>query len=360
MIYKEFKISEIFTQERGKESSPSRVLDGHVPMIAEIDSNNGFTKFAKPTKIFKGNAITISVNFAQNVFYQPVDFCASVNILIIRNDFLNEKNAQYICSVLRKNNAKYDYQNKISKERLNDTVVLLPSSDGINPDYNYMDTIIRKLEHNCIRDLDTYLTVTELNDYMLTDKEKEILSKPVNNKLFKIGDIFKPLKVGYIGKSKKIGSAKKTKNDEYCIPLTCAKTGDNGIMYWAKKGDFITYNNAISIIADGAVSAGLVYAQPDEAGAYSHSYFIQLKNNNVDFRTNIYLACCLNKVIYPKYSRENAPRWNNKVENDYIILPTTDGTNPDYEYMEQYIRVIEKLVIKDVVEYKDKIIKAAK
>lgn len=86
------------------------------------------------------------------------------------------------------------------------------------------------------------------------------------------------LKGGYIGTGKKIGSATKARSEEYCIPLTCAKLGDNGIMYWGKKGDFRTYTNAISIIADGAVPAGLVYANREEAGVYSHSYFIRLEN----------------------------------------------------------------------------------
>lgn len=124
-------------------------------------------------------------------------------------------------------------------------------------------------------------------------------------------------------------------------------------MYWGKKGDFITYKNTLAVIADGAVSAGLVYAQPEEAGAYSHSYFIDTKTKGVSKYAKEYLSTVLTKVVYPKYSREDAPRWN-KIEKDVIYLPVTSNGDIDFDYMERYIRVIEKLAIADVVKYRDR------
>jgi hypothetical protein len=126
-------------------------------------------------------------------------------------------------------------------------------------------------------------------------------------------------------------------------------------MSWGKKGDFITYKNTLAVIADGAVSAGLVYAQPEEAVAYSHSYFIDTKEKDVSKYAKQYLSSVLTKVIYPKYSREDAPRWN-KIETEMIYLPIKSDGTPDFDYMERYIRAMEKVVIADVVKYKDKVI----
>ena len=42
-----------------------------------------------------------------------------------------------------------------------------------------------------------------------------------------------------------------------------------------------------------------------------------------------------------------------------IMLPVKDG-NPDYEAMEKFISAVQKLVIKDVVQYADKKISATK
>ena len=56
-----------------------------------------------------------------------------------------------------------------------------------------------------------------------------------------------------------------------------------------------------------------------------------------------------------------ANKFNRKLALNFeVSLPTADGINPDYNYMEEYIRAIEKLVIKDVVKYKDEIIKQTK
>ena len=112
-----------------------------------------------------------------------------------------------------------------------------------------MQERISVLEQERISVLEQYLLAAGLDDYKLTTEDQETLNKKATFKPFSIGDLFVPLKGGYIGTGKKIGSATKARSEEYCIPLTCAKLGDNGIMYWGKKGDFRTYTNAISIIA---------------------------------------------------------------------------------------------------------------
>ncbi|MGP1527278.1 MAG: hypothetical protein ACTTIV_00210 [Campylobacter sp.] len=64
----------------------------------------------------------------------------------------------------------------------------------------------------------------------------------------KIGDLFEKLPAPYVGKGNKFEAVSKEKTDEYCIPVVYAKFGDNGIMYWAKQGDFITQKCVIRYI----------------------------------------------------------------------------------------------------------------
>ena len=52
--------------------------------------------------------------------------------------------------------------------------------------------------------------------------------------------------------------------------------------------------------------------------------------------------------------------WDGKVENDRILLPVTYDGLPDWSFMENYIRAVEKVVIKDVVDWKDEEIKKTK
>ncbi len=152
MCSKEFKISELFTQHRGKEKAPNQVPDGDTPLINETSVNNGFTRLVRPTKVFAGNAITISINYATTVYYQYKDFCASVNISILKNDnILNRPEiALYFVALLRKNNQQYDYNRKISKDKINDTYLSLPVTEDGKIDYTFMETAIRAMEKQCI------------------------------------------------------------------------------------------------------------------------------------------------------------------------------------------------------------------
>lgn len=142
----EFRVGELFAQERGKEKAPKQNEPGDCPLIQETNNNNGFDRMVVPTKIIKGNAITVSINYAQNVFYQADDFCASVNIAVLRNNHLNRYNSQFVCSILRNAHQKFDYTSKISKELLNKETIMLPVDKTGQPDWVYMEEYMRKVE----------------------------------------------------------------------------------------------------------------------------------------------------------------------------------------------------------------------
>ena len=144
--WEEFRVGELFAQERGKEKAPKQNEPGDCPLIQETNNNNGFDRMVVPTKVIKGNSITVSINYAQNVFYQADDFCASVNIAVLRNNHLNRYNSQFVCSVLRNAHQKFDYTSKISKELLNKEMIMLPVDKTGQPDWAYMEEYMRKVE----------------------------------------------------------------------------------------------------------------------------------------------------------------------------------------------------------------------
>ena len=383
-----FRIGDLFEKLNAPYIGPGRKQDNvskektdefSLPLINCKWGDNGIMYYGRPSDfVHYENVLSVIYNgppTVGTVYAQPlIGVFTDAYLIALKKSILPQMSME-LCLYLKTAVEKAIHDTKYSRAHKatwtgkveNDEIFLPVTAEG-TPDWKYMQERISVLEQERISVLEQerisvleqYLLVAGLDDYELTTKDYEVLDKKTAFKPFRIGDLFVPLKGGYIGAGKKIGSAMKTRSNEYCIPLTCAKLGDNGIMYWGKKGDFRTYTNAISIIADGAVSAGLVYAQPEEAGVYSHSYFIRLENVEVSYRTNLYLASVLNKVLYPKYSRERPPRWDNKVENDSILLPVTAEGQPDYTYMEQYIRAQEKLAIRDAVQFKDRIIEETK
>lgn len=367
-----FKISTLFTSKNGDTDIKKEHINGKGhPVVSSGQENAGIIGFSDiKARIIPAN--TITVDMFGNVYYRDFEYKIVTHaraFALLPNGFLlNEKTGLYLTASLSWLSNVFSYDNMCSYNKIMDMNVSLPVIESPDPDHEYtVDDIdwqymrdrIAELEQDRIAELDAYLKVTGLEDYELTDEDRKVLSKKPSYASFEIGSVFEPLKVGFIGKGQKIGSATKEPDEEHCVPLTCAKIGDNGIMYWGKKGDFITYKNTLAVIADGAVSAGLVYAQPEEAGAYSHSYFIDTKTKGVSKYAKEYLSTVLTKVVYPKYSREDAPRWN-KIEKDVIYLPVTSNGDIDFDYMERYIRAIEKMTIADVVKYRDQELYAAK
>lgn len=159
----EFRVGELFAQERGKEKAPKQNEPGDCPLIQETNNNNGFDRMVVPTKVIKGNSITVSINYAQNVFYQADDFCASVNIAVLRNNHLNRYNSQFVCSVLRNAHQKFDYTSKISKELLNKEMIMLPVDKTGQPDWAYMEEYMRKVKERVKVTMEKYeMTVNEV------------------------------------------------------------------------------------------------------------------------------------------------------------------------------------------------------
>ncbi len=156
--------------------------------------------------------------------------------------------------------------------------------------------------------------------------------------LFKIGELFKKLDLRILKENfnKKI-DVSDVKDDEFCLPLVNAKHFNNGIMYYGRKSDFETAEMTIDIVKNGAIATGDVYAQPQETGVLWDAYLIKLKENNNSELVLLFLATVLRKAIKDKFSYDDKCIWE-KVKELSIDLPIDGTGNPDFAYMEQYMR----------------------
>ena len=94
---------------------------------------------------------------------------------VLQSDMLNEKNALYIITCIKKViTKKFAYNDKATKIALKNTYIELPVTNNEEIDYQYMEEHIRELEKERIRELATYLTASGLNNYKLTVEEKRL------------------------------------------------------------------------------------------------------------------------------------------------------------------------------------------
>ncbi len=272
---------------------------------------------------------------------------------------------------------KYSRENLATwDKKVENDIIYLPVVDGTDDvlDFEYMRAEILELEKGYAKKIDIYLKAVGLNDCDTTSKDLEALSETTTKKTFKMGDLFIKLKAPYKGTGRKQDNVSRQRTSEFSLPLINCKDGDNGVMYYGRKKDFTSHKNVLSIIYNGPPTEGQTYFQ-DEIGLYTDAYIVGLKNDVIaNKEIGLYLTTAINKAIHnrekKKYSRGNKATWENKVENDKIILPVKtdcngnavidneckyhpDGYIPDFEYMERYIKALEKQVISEVIKLKN-------
>ena len=142
------------------------------------------------------------------------------------------------------------------------------------------------------------------------------------------------------------------KTSEFQLPLLNAKHGNNGIMFYGRNSDWDIAENVIDVVQNGAIATGDVYPQPHKCSVLWDAYLLKLREIEPSENVLLYLSAALKKSIKLKFSYDNKATWK-KVKLEDVLLPCSNDNVPDYLYMDAYISALKKLVIKDVVEWKD-------
>ena len=346
-----------------------------IPYIVQSTTNNMCSRYVNRQYLVdineppvSGNAIVLGVTLPA-VSYQPKEFGAS-QVIEARSRFLNEKNGLFFAILISKQMYQFSYQNKPGIEIYKSLKIQLPlkenALDFSNPcdnikniDFDFMESFIRELEEERIRELNAYLLATGLKDYALSAEEEKALEafKTVQWGEYRIGDLYKKLDLHNKDFDKREDTASEP-TKEYSLPIVNAKHGDNGIMFYGKEDIFDSAEMTIDIVQNGAIATGDVYPQPQRTGILWDAYLIKALDHTDSKETLFFITSSIQKSIKQKFCYEFKATWD-RVQREKIYLPTKNN-KPDYATMETFIKAVEKLVIKDVVLYADSKIKATK
>lgn len=334
--WKEFRVGELFAQERGKEKAPKQNEPGDCPLIQETNNNNGFDRMVVPTKIIKGNSITVSINYAQNVFYQADDFCASVNIAVLRNSHLNRYNSQFVCSVLRNAHQKFDYTSKISKELLNKEMIMLPVDKTGQPDWAYMESYMANLETKVAESLTLLQTAKDSEKKKVDTREwgefhlYDIFSISMGNKFDRSKMCEVDEGINFVGRSALTNG------------VACAVTSVED-----KKGNTVQPYPAGDITIALGGSIGAAFVQDREFYTSQNVCVLHTDDPSITERVKWFVAASITASCgnYEAFTDE----LNRHIRTDFTIrLPVDKTCQPDLAYMEEYMREVEERVKKTI------------
>lgn len=403
IVTKDFLLNHIAKLSYGNKFDKNKMNYNHpsINFVSRTSSNNGVSDYVDKidnVEPFKSGSITLAFGGSVgSTFLQDSDFYTGQNVGVIEfGENISHAAKLYIVTCIEKvcKQRFVAFSDEINKHFKTDLAIELPikvdengnpiiddthfyHEEGFVPDFDYMQERIEELEQERIEELEQYLVATGLNDYELTDEDIETHSLSGFGhyeerdsedavkvcKEFKVSDLFELQKV-----SNKL--AKEDLSDEYEYPAYSSDTGNNGI---------IGYTDTPEFICNGETPVYITF------GDHTRTLNIARKSFSVLDNVKVLIPCYDNEEVLLYLTSEwqkqipnlgYARHW--KVAKDCILsLPIQtdaegnpiidteckyhpDGYIPDWDFMERYIRVIEKIVIADVVKYKDAVISKTK
>ena len=328
-------------------------FNGKYPYVSRGEKNNGIRGYINYDEQYlnPGNTISFGQDTA-TIFFQEKAYFTGNRILVLdlnpKYGSLNKRIALYLITIAKKAFANYRWgQQSFAPKDIAKVDLYLPVIPGTSDlDFKYMEDRVKELEQDRVKELDNYLTVSGLNDYELTDEERITLKYQPKYKEFLFSNVFD------IKKGKRLTKAQQTEGKTLFIGSTSINHGET-----ARIGqEPIFKGNAITVCYNGSV--GETFYQEEDFWASDDINVIRLKNKELTPLIANYLSALIRKAS-KKYGYTY--KWNlARMKTSTLSLPVDSNNHIDFDYMERYIKVIQKLTIKGVVEYKDKVIEKTK
>ncbi|EOC5018355.1 restriction endonuclease subunit S [Campylobacter upsaliensis] len=189
-LWREFKLGELFEHIKptkhayAKGNLPTEPsVECDLPAITCTSANQGIACYMPRmgAKILK-NVISVAANGDAPAFYQPHEFAIlqDAYALRFRSEFMQDGAELsslcylYLTSLLQKILQKYNWNNKSGWAKVSKEFITLPVLNE-QIAFDFMESYIKELEAERLQELEAYLKVTGLDDYTLTQKEKEAL-----------------------------------------------------------------------------------------------------------------------------------------------------------------------------------------
>ncbi len=221
-----------------------------------------------------------------------------------------------------------------------ETVIQLPVKHG-KIDFEFMEKFIVELETQRVTELESFLTVTGLKCYELTEEEKRAI-KTLDDDIWQSINV---MNLFSVINTKSI-LARDIQPGSGLTPYLCASAENNSV------SSYIDYDDELkdrgNCVFIGGKTFVVTYQEHDFYSNDSHNLALHLIDEDKKSRySNLFLATCVTKSLGHKYFWGDSIS-NKKIQKDKITVPFKDGV-VDFELMQNVISAVQKLVIKDVV-----------
>ena len=240
---------------------------------------------------------------------------------------------------------KYGYENKAGWGKIKNDIIQLPKKNN-QIDFEFMESFVAELEAQRVAELEAYLIASGLDDYELTLHEINLLNwfDKVEWGKFNLKDLF-----GKATRGKRLKSADRIAGN---LPFVTAGETDEGVSaYIGNKVEVFNENTTTIDMFGSAKYRNYKYGADDHVAV--------VHTENVPKLASIFITSAIHKAAYTGEFNYGKNFYAKDADALSVMLPIKNGL-PDYNYMEMIISYVQKLVIKDVVDYADNKIEKTK
>lgn len=341
--FKEFALKELFKIRRGKRVVKSKQIEGEIPYVTAVSTNNGVDSYIKNPGFVDENILT--ANFFGDVFYHPyrLGYKDGTYGLKLRDKTKRKRRVYlYLTTVIEKvSKSKGSYSNGLILKDFEEMVVGIPVTTEGEPDFQYMENYIKEIEQKYISNLKQKLEIDKTNLLKEIGKSEEDIEEVLKTG-FNESSEFKEFRTDELFSIMPTTSYKEYKDDiimreEGTTPFITTTISNNGVRGYSK----LKPNNEGNVItaSDTTTSESTFYQDKDFIGR-SHVQKIEPRFRGFNRNIAMYIITVFRVSALGKYDYGN--KFNRKRMGGTVLkLPVTSEGEPDFGYMERYISYIE-------------------
>lgn len=328
--WKIFRVGELFDIIGGKGITKNEIFEhkGALPAIQSGEENFGCIGYIdkdyclnKKYSISKGECLTVARSGSSGyVGYQASQCVVGDSAKILEPKFeANTLRLLFLRSALMVNKAKYAYTDKVTNENYAKDIIKLPATSDGSPDWQYMEEYMRRIEQKTKTAISAFVSSKYASRKIDTAYWKE----------FRIGQLFDVIKGKRLTKANML-----TGNINY-IGATAFQ---NGVSAKIGNTEHIHPAGTITVCYNGSIGQTFYQEEPFWATDDVNVLYPKFKMTRhiAFFMCPIIYKASLNYAYVDKWTAE-------KMRLSKILLPATPAGEPDWKYMEMYMRGVEAI-----------------
>ena len=334
--WKEFHLYDVFDISMGNKMDRGKMSDGDIAFIGRTANNNGINarvgmvvnheKYGS-VKPYSGNCLTLALGGSiGSCFYQEEPFYTSQNVVVlIPRDKQSKESLIFAATAISYcvNNGKYRaFSEELNKHIKTDFVFNLPATPDGHPDWNYMEQYMHSVMENCEKKYQILVRIFQEKHRVDTTDWGE----------FRVGDLFDVMT------SRSIDKIHLDFDVDAPYDFIGRTSINNGVQ--GKLGKIEFDPNPRGTFSVTQIGERLCQYRENEWYA-SQNIFVLLPRVDM-IRVAFFMTTILTEMLKRIYGDDAYTSYPTlkSLPNDIIKLPITSSGEPDWDYMEQYMKRI--------------------